>query len=593
MKKILLILLLIPFISYSQIEIGNLNNKISITGTEKVPVSGSGDPSITPNLLQSWMFTTVSHGSTPSGSDKIYGSQSGTNIYWNPTDFAGYNLITASGISLSQRSTIDVYNGLTTADNVTKTDIVLGGPLTGNTTINGAYKLILATSASGSLTMNGSWTAASATENAIDLSQTITARATASDVVRAFSLTPSLTSAAANQTLTAFFVNPTFTDANSATKYLARFQNGGTDVFVVQSSGKVFNQLTYNSTALLTNSTSAISHIINANITYQVNGDQSAQILNAPSINVNGKTSTVAYGYYYNPSITGTLGTHYAAYYVSGDVNVASGAMTISNGTSTALTVNGRGLITGSFSSATAYQLSIRNTDATSFASFSMDGTANNALYFTGSSWGGTGLQTTNQFQMLCSASGGIFLRNEGAGDIIFGNGGSASTNETFRVKNKGVTIHTQQAMTSAWAPGLEIKAGAHTGMTASTEFPNIITNTATQQWATGSLTTQRDVWLKSKTLAFVGSSTVTNPYTLYVDPPVAGTNATFTNTWAAGFNGNVHLIGLMKFAGTNTTGGGSASLGANSPASTNTAPYTWIQAISSDGSTVYIPAWK
>jgi hypothetical protein len=47
------------------------------------------------------------------------------------------------------------------------------------------------------------------------------------------------------------------------------------------------------------------------------------------------------------------------------------------------------------------------------------------------------------------------------------------------------------------------------------------------------------------------------------------------------------------KFGGTNTTGSGSAALGANSPATTNTAPYTWIQAVSSDGSTVFIPAWK
>lgn len=43
-----------------------------------------------------------------------------------------------------------------------------------------------------------------------------------------------------------------------------------------------------------------------------------------------------------------------------------------------------------------------------------------------------------------------------------------------------------------------------------------------------------------------------------------------------------------------NITGGsGSAALGANSPAVTNTAPYVWFKFVSSDGSTVYIPAWK
>jgi hypothetical protein len=55
----------------------------------------------------------------------------------------------------------------------------------------------------------------------------------------------------------------------------------------------------------------------------------------------------------------------------------------------------------------------------------------------------------------------------------------------------------------------------------------------------------------------------------------------------------NVDHTGIPQFAGTNTTGTGSAALGANSPATTNTAPYTWIEVLAADGSTVYIPAWK
>ena len=45
--------------------------------------------------------------------------------------------------------------------------------------------------------------------------------------------------------------------------------------------------------------------------------------------------------------------------------------------------------------------------------------------------------------------------------------------------------------------------------------------------------------------------------------------------------------------ANINLTGGGSASLGTNSPATVTSAPYTWVSATSSDGSIVYIPAWK
>lgn len=49
----------------------------------------------------------------------------------------------------------------------------------------------------------------------------------------------------------------------------------------------------------------------------------------------------------------------------------------------------------------------------------------------------------------------------------------------------------------------------------------------------------------------------------------------------------------LKTVAGNETTGGGSAALGANSPAVTNTAPYTWWKVTTSDGSQGYIPVWK
>lgn len=57
--------------------------------------------------------------------------------------------------------------------------------------------------------------------------------------------------------------------------------------------------------------------------------------------------------------------------------------------------------------------------------------------------------------------------------------------------------------------------------------------------------------------------------------------------------DGTTTTFTAIKFGGTNTTGSGSAALGSNSPAITNTAPYTWIQVKTSDGSTGYIPVWK
>lgn len=57
--------------------------------------------------------------------------------------------------------------------------------------------------------------------------------------------------------------------------------------------------------------------------------------------------------------------------------------------------------------------------------------------------------------------------------------------------------------------------------------------------------------------------------------------------------DGTTIFDGGVRFNSGNTAGAGTALLGSNSPAITNTAPYTWLTAIVSDGSTVYIPGWK
>lgn len=49
----------------------------------------------------------------------------------------------------------------------------------------------------------------------------------------------------------------------------------------------------------------------------------------------------------------------------------------------------------------------------------------------------------------------------------------------------------------------------------------------------------------------------------------------------------------IKTVAANEATGAGSAALGSNSPAATPTAPYTWLKFTSSDGSQVYVPAWK
>lgn len=115
---------------------------------------------------------------------------------------------------------------------------------------------------------------------------------------------------------------------------------------------------------------------------------------------------------------------------------------------------------------------------------------------------------------------------NGGAGYLIYDAQGRSSL--TPSASTSGSALST----TADWA----LTPGAHTAMTLSTEASVFKINTATRQWATGTITNQRDVMLSGMTYGFVGASTVTNAATLFVDSPTAGTNATLTNNYAVWF---------------------------------------------------------
>jgi hypothetical protein len=87
---------------------------------------------------------------------------------------------------------------------------------------------------------------------------------------------------------------------------------------------------------------------------------------------------------------------------------------------------------------------------------------------------------------------------------------------------------------TSGVAPYLTVTAPADTTLTASTEAIGVSFVGATRQHATGALTTQREVVFAAPTYSFAGASTVTTAATVAIAAaPVAGTNATITNSYA------------------------------------------------------------
>lgn len=116
-----------------------------------------------------------------------------------------------------------------------------------------------------------------------------------------------------------------------------------------------------------------------------------------------------------------------------------------------------------------------------------------------------------------------------------------SSANATFATK--GVVV-TQAAASSAWIQAFKITPGAHTSLTAATEFVSNDFVGASQQWATGTVATQRFNYFKGFTVTGVSATAVfTNVYTAYFDSSTAGTNATITNNYALGVSGNMNVI--------------------------------------------------
>lgn len=109
---------------------------------------------------------------------------------------------------------------------------------------------------------------------------------------------------------------------------------------------------------------------------------------------------------------------------------------------------------------------------------------------------------------------------------------------------------------------------------------------------ASGSAQTYADVrglWVNSLTKVQAGDTVTTN-YGILVSDQTAGAANYAIHTGA----GKVRFGDIIVTAAAQeATGTGTAYLGGNCPAVTPDAPYKWLKFETSDGSTVYVPAWK
>lgn len=99
-----------------------------------------------------------------------------------------------------------------------------------------------------------------------------------------------------------------------------------------------------------------------------------------------------------------------------------------------------------------------------------------------------------------------------------------------------GNIIGVNQITANGGSPFLfNLVGGAHTNLTAGAEASDFIMNWArTVTFATGAITNQRAFRILAPTYAFNGASTITNAATVYIGgSPIAGANATLTNSWS------------------------------------------------------------
>lgn len=147
-------------------------------------------------------------------------------------------------------------------------------------------------------------------------------------------------------------------------------------------------------------------------------------------------------------------------------------------------------------------------------------------------------------------AAGSAFIGNNGANFTFQTTAGTEKirfAGSSISMNNSSVNAMlniTQPAATSAWIPVTRYDPGAHTALTANTEFPDYTFSAANHTWVDGTVATQRWAYMHSPSvLGTTTLATVTDGFTLYIEKPLAGTKGAVTNPYALGLDGNLKLV--------------------------------------------------
>ncbi len=511
------------------IALGSLNNKSSITGTEKIPVSGSGNPSITPNLLKTFLDGWNATGATTITTPTITGNWTlvGNQTISGNTSFLKWDRTAAT--STAKVIEIDCLQGSTYGKFYHTFDDGVLNPsgqrdavyMIGYNNTPGGGK-VNAAEAEMHISFESDYPGISSHDFEYHLQSTAidgtVSRHFSTNIRKAdgystsFWTTNSVEWRATTAGGSYFSLNPNGTVAATGT---------AAKLSIVNSNGNTFN-IVPNSTTdgiVVFDNPNTTSPEIRASAT--VNGSNLFTIQNASGGNAAQSVLKLI------PSSGGN----------GGQLGMYGSAVTA---------VNNRSLM---------YLYNINNKPILVYNNLGIGDDPDNAnvtasLTVRGSTQAATELVrfnngSTNRFLMLntgvTTINGNTFI------------GGTTTPSATLQVG--------QGVLTSSWIPAFRSDPGAHTGMTASTTFVSNDFQGSTQTWGSGTIAIQPFTRFRANTLAGTsGTNTATIAATVQVDPTTVGTNAAITN------NFTIYHTGKEGFDATLTAGGTTGAQTINKP---------------------------